>query len=340
MRKYSIFSVCLLLISACERTSLAPVELKIDDSMRGYATGSSIANTYTVQRGETLFDVANKFSIDPRNLAKLNNIGAPYGVKSGQVLKLPPENPEALDNSSASYESVKIEDQNDGKLDDKFAQMMREDKSFSQSSAENSAVSKNISTKSMTSAKASTSSVSSKKGNAKEAEELLSPKITKTASGTDLKDKKAEKKKDEKKEAKKAEVPISEEKKAEGKASNSMNWPVKGKVTAKFGSIQDGVPNDGIDIKASSGDTVKAVDKGEVIYAGSDLDPSFGNVVVVKHDSGLVSIYAYLGSIAVKQGMKLQSGQKVGLIGKSPLHLEIMRNNTPEDPEKHLKRGN
>ncbi len=234
MRRYLVLPACLLLASACERSSLAPVELKIDDSMGGYATGSSVANTYIIQKGETFFDVANKFNIDPKNLAKLNGINPPYNVKAGQVLKLPPEDPEALSSSPALYEAVKLEEpgSDKDKLDDKFSRVMQDDDSTDLKSA---------ATTTAASAAASASSSSKKTGSQKEADDLLSPKITKTASGTDIKKKEPEK-------PKKSEEPAVEEKKAEPKSSGGMIWPVDGKVISKFGQEQDGMPNDGIDI--------------------------------------------------------------------------------------------
>ena len=44
---------------------------------------------YTVQKGDTLFDIAQKFSIDWSTLATLNNIQSPFTVKPGAVLNIP-----------------------------------------------------------------------------------------------------------------------------------------------------------------------------------------------------------------------------------------------------------
>jgi murein DD-endopeptidase MepM/ murein hydrolase activator NlpD len=94
--------------------------------------------------------------------------------------------------------------------------------------------------------------------------------------------------------------------------------------------------------RPSAGTPVKAVSDGEVIYAGNNLDESFGNVVVVQHKDGVISSYAHLKDINVKKGAKISAGQKVGSVGKTgdvsipQLHLEIMKNNTPENPEKYL----
>ncbi|MGO4780487.1 LysM peptidoglycan-binding domain-containing protein, partial [Lysobacter sp. 2RAB21] len=49
----------------------------------------AVPRDYKVQRGETLTDVARKFSCDTKQLGKANGIKAPrYVVKPGQRIKL------------------------------------------------------------------------------------------------------------------------------------------------------------------------------------------------------------------------------------------------------------
>jgi len=126
--------------------------------------------------------------------------------------------------------------------------------------------------------------------------------------------------------------------------SGKMQMPTKGKVVSRFGEMIDGIPNDGINIKASAGTPVNAVSDGEVVYAGNKLDESFGNVVIVKHNDGLISSYANMQDIAkgMRQGAKVKAGQRVGTVGMTgdvstpQLHFEIMKDNTPLNPEKYL----
>ena len=121
-----------------------------------------------------------------------------------------------------------------------------------------------------------------------------------------------------------------------------MVRPLDGKVISKFGDNLDGVPNDGVNIKAAAGTTVKAISDGEVLYAGNNLDESFGNLVVIQHENGIISSYAHLKNISVRKGARIKAGEKVGSVGKTgdvsqpQLHLEIMKDNTPENPEKYL----
>ena len=45
--------------------------------------------TYTVERGDTLFNIAQKKNVNWAVIATMNNLKAPYVLKAGSVLKLP-----------------------------------------------------------------------------------------------------------------------------------------------------------------------------------------------------------------------------------------------------------
>jgi LysM repeat protein len=44
---------------------------------------------YTVQQGDTLFNISQKFNIDWTTLATLNNLKSPFVLKPGQTLEIP-----------------------------------------------------------------------------------------------------------------------------------------------------------------------------------------------------------------------------------------------------------
>jgi LysM repeat protein len=46
-------------------------------------------NTYTVEKGDTLFNIAQKKNVNWAVIATMNNLKAPYVLKFGTVLKLP-----------------------------------------------------------------------------------------------------------------------------------------------------------------------------------------------------------------------------------------------------------
>ena len=63
-----------------------------------------------------------------------------------------------------------------------------------------------------------------------------------------------------------------------------------------------------------------------------------GNTIIVDHGLGLISIFAHLKDIYVKEGQKVSIGQKIGSVGKTGratgphLHWGIYLKNKPVDP--------
>ena len=119
----------------------------------------------------------------------------------------------------------------------------------------------------------------------------------------------------------------------------AMAWPVKGVVTTRFGR-KHGKPHDGVDIAAARGVKVVAASDGEVIF--SSKHGGYGNLVVIRHIDGLVTVYAHNESNLVTKGDKVRRGQaiaKVGDTGKAAgphLHFEVRRGATPQNPLKFL----
>jgi LysM repeat protein len=44
---------------------------------------------YTVQKGDTLFNISQKFNVDWTTVAALNNLKSPFSIKPGQILQIP-----------------------------------------------------------------------------------------------------------------------------------------------------------------------------------------------------------------------------------------------------------
>jgi murein DD-endopeptidase MepM/ murein hydrolase activator NlpD len=113
-------------------------------------------------------------------------------------------------------------------------------------------------------------------------------------------------------------------------------WPVRGDMLARFGTQGVGRRNDGIDIRASQGTTVKAAASGEVVYAGNQV-PGFGNLVLIKHADGWVTAYAHLDQVDVQMKQQVAQGQPLGSVGTSggasepELHFEVRYSPTPAD---------
>ena len=113
-------------------------------------------------------------------------------------------------------------------------------------------------------------------------------------------------------------------------------WPTDGTLISVFGSKPDGQRNDGLNIAADAGQPVRAAADGQVVYAGDQV-PSFGNLVLVKHDGGWVTAYAHMSKILVRNRDQVVQGQELGEVGQTgsvdrpQLHFEIRYAASPKD---------
>jgi len=84
-----------------------------------------------------------------------------------------------------------------------------------------------------------------------------------------------------------------------------------------------------IDLAGELGDGVVATDAGVVVYAGWN-DWGYGNVIVLDHGNGWQSLYAHLSQINVACGQSVGQGELIGLVGSTGnstgphLHFELM----------------
>ena len=115
-------------------------------------------------------------------------------------------------------------------------------------------------------------------------------------------------------------------------------WPAMGTVIGTFSPA--GTLNKGIDISAAEGTPVVAAAAGTVVYAGNNLH-GYGNLLIIKHNDSYVSAYAHNRQLLVKEGQKVNVGQKIAEMGSTgsdrvKLHFEIRLNGKPVDPLKYL----
>jgi murein DD-endopeptidase MepM/ murein hydrolase activator NlpD len=90
--------------------------------------------------------------------------------------------------------------------------------------------------------------------------------------------------------------------------------PYKGKIISKFG-IRHGRMHTGTDIKLNSGDTVRCAFDGKVRLA--KRFSGYGNLVLVRHNNGLETIYGHLKAIKVKVNDSIKAGDLIGLGGRT-----------------------
>jgi murein DD-endopeptidase MepM/ murein hydrolase activator NlpD len=102
--------------------------------------------------------------------------------------------------------------------------------------------------------------------------------------------------------------------------------------------------HEGIDFITDTGTPVVAAAGGVVQFAG--FHPQYGNVIDIDHGNDLVTRYAHLSKVLVKEGEMLQRGRRIGDSGNTGrstgphLHFEVRYRGTPQNPAKFLLAAN
>ena len=114
-------------------------------------------------------------------------------------------------------------------------------------------------------------------------------------------------------------------------------WPATGRIVSGFSETAN---LKGIDIAGKSGQPIVASAAGKVVYAGTGLR-GYGKLIIVKHNSTFLSAYAHNKEIDVKEGQQVARGQKIAEMGDTDadqvkLHFEIRRLGKPVDPTRYL----
>ncbi|MFN6961597.1 MAG: murein hydrolase activator EnvC family protein [Rhodocyclaceae bacterium] len=121
-----------------------------------------------------------------------------------------------------------------------------------------------------------------------------------------------------------------------------LPWPVKGTVAARFGTRRDegGLVWKGMFIRAPEGADVRAVAEGVVVF--SDWLRGYGNLLIIDHDDGFLSIYGNNQTLLAETGQRVTAGKPVATVGasgglsESGLYFELRHRGQAFDPGKWL----
>jgi murein DD-endopeptidase MepM/ murein hydrolase activator NlpD len=114
-----------------------------------------------------------------------------------------------------------------------------------------------------------------------------------------------------------------------------LSWPLKGVLYGRYG-VRSGRRHDGIDLSAPEGTRIAAAAPGTVIYAGEQS--GYGSILILRHEGGLVTLYAHCSALLVEEGATVKAGQtiaKVGQTGRTTgphLHFEVREGTRPRNP--------
>jgi murein hydrolase activator len=117
-----------------------------------------------------------------------------------------------------------------------------------------------------------------------------------------------------------------------------LHLPVRGDVINRFGSTREdtGVTWKGLFIRAAEGADVKSVAEGRVVFA--DWMRGFGNLIIVDHGDGYMSLYGNNQAVLKQVGDEVSGGDAIASVGNSGgnesngLYYELRSQSKPFDP--------
>lgn len=117
-----------------------------------------------------------------------------------------------------------------------------------------------------------------------------------------------------------------------------LNLPVRGELASRFGSprADGGVTWKGLFIRAATGETVKAIANGRVVFA--DWLRGFGNLMILDHGDSYMSLYGNNEAAHKQVGDVVISGETIATVGNSGgnsdtgLYFELRHQGKPFDP--------
>jgi murein DD-endopeptidase MepM/ murein hydrolase activator NlpD len=124
----------------------------------------------------------------------------------------------------------------------------------------------------------------------------------------------------------------------------SLTWPLeKVQITSPFGQRAHEF-HEGVDLRAHSGTTVYSSHAGQVLYAGERIR-GYGKMIVIRHSSGVATIYAHNSKLLVHKGQWVSQGAKIAKSGNTGhshgahLHFEIRSGVAAVDPSAVIGRA-
>lgn len=119
-----------------------------------------------------------------------------------------------------------------------------------------------------------------------------------------------------------------------------LSLPTRGELANRFGTPRQegGTTWKGVFIRAANGTEVKAIAPGRIVFA--DWLRGFGNLAIVDHGDGYLSVYGNNESLYKAVGQPVKSGEAIASVGNSGgnpetgLYFELRHLGQPLDPLK------
>jgi len=261
-----------------------------------------------VKKGDSVYAIAKRYDIPAKNIMTLNRLKPPYNLHVGQVLKIPEVRFYEVKKGDSLYKvsrDLGIDMSSIVKynnLKEPYMLLIGQKLRMPYENYDSEAESNKFRKKYIS----------------------LKDERKKLASGDKQKEKSVESYKE-----------------TEKYVSKEKLWPVKGKVISTFGAKEGGVYNDGINIAAPEGKSIRSILDGRVVYAGDGLK-GYGNMMIIKHDNGWLTAYAHQKEFTVSKGDAVEKGEVIGYVGSTgnvnrpQLHFAIRKGKDAIDPMNYL----
>ena len=281
-----------------------------------------------VKRGDSLYTLARRHGVALRSLIEANNLTPPYVIHPGQQLKLPVSRYHLVTKGQTVYQIAQRHNVDMGAL----VRINKIEPPYRVAPGQRLRLPDAKSAKPDRTARSSSSGRTADPGSPAPQWVLGPPRLPKRKRPATPPIQSGWGKPDP--------VPI---RKPPPRAGRKFLWPLRGKIIESFGARAGGLHNDGINIAARKGTSIRAAENGVVAYTGNQLQ-GFGNLVLVKHAGGWMSAYAHSSIILVKRGDIVRRGQIIARVGRTgnvsrpQLHFELRRGDRAVNPKKYLVR--
>lgn len=295
------------------------------------------ADSYRVQRGDTLFSISQRFDVPLAAVIDANNLEAPFELHVGQQLRLPSVQIHEVQRGQTLYAVARQHDLDPAEL----AQANRLEAPYSLWVGQRLVLPDGLDETPGREVEVSLAEAAAAIAPAGGSDDVTSEPLPEPgmAEGTSA-------------DAEDAGGQRDRESAAQGPGSTSQTaavpappprsggrflWPLQGEMLASYGPLGDGRHNDGVNIAAPRGTEVMAAENGVVAYAGNELR-GFGNLLLIKHADNWITAYAHNDELLVGAGDSVSRGQPIARVGNTgsvarpQLHFEIRKGTRAIDP--------
>tara|TARA_B100000282_G_scaffold222718_1_gene165789 strand:+ start:608 stop:1603 length:996 start_codon:yes stop_codon:yes gene_type:complete len=312
MRSLILSSAILaLFLSGCDKPAHVPV------TIYGTSAGEGSGGVHIVQQDETMYSIAHRYNLILKDLAYANHIEAPYRITPGQRLKLPPP-PTYRVRTGDSLSTVA---QIFGVSTEKMIAVNGLPAPYVITPGQSLKLPRVTPEEASAGYSPVRLATASKAGVSKNSQDFVVSDVPASSASKSK--------------------PSAVRTQPPKRSSSRFLRPVDGEIISSYGTKKNGLHNDGVNIRAARGSSVKAAENGVVVYAGSELK-GMGNLVLVRHSDRWMTAYGHLDKINVNRGDVLSRGQMLGTVGQTgsvdtpQLHFEVRRGTTAINPKQYL----